>query len=289
MTQTLINKGDENLVVDAFENFKKLSKAYIDFVQRSVDAAKDADQISDLQYITVNSTEQYIHNFLNWEKFTKALPAFIKNIFTKDGKYSQSDIKRMIGNIPTNYEYPTRTLEQDIKKINEIIDKKSFKKIMSTGKSYSDEIRDKETYKIVKDIVENFDDKIKHKQYFDEMIRKDKQQFEYIVLDIQRQTDVTQKENIQSCYNFLIKYRERAFNLIRENLDKYEDSLQKFLLKLQKINSQNNSAFTKVKNILDQFVNYKNNYSLFKTIVTGMIETPIDATLSKNQIEENLL
>lgn len=161
-----------------------------------------------------------------------ALPGFIKSIFSKDGKHSQADIKRMIGNIPSNYEYPSKTLEQDIKKINDMINKKSLKKSVSTGKSYTDEIRDQETYKIVKDIIENSDDKIRHKQYFDEMIKKDKQQFEYIVLDIQRQTDVTQKENIQKCYNFLIKYREQAFNLVRENLDKYEASLQKFLLKL---------------------------------------------------------
>lgn len=91
----------------------------------------------------------------------------------------------MVGDIPTNYEYPTQTLEQDMKKVNKLIIKRTQIKELETGKTYGNEIREEQTTKIIENIIKNSDDKTQHKKYFDEMIEKDKLQFEYLESCIQ--------------------------------------------------------------------------------------------------------
>ncbi len=62
---------------EVYENFKKLSKAYVEYTKIAANNIKD---IEDLTPLRISSTDNYIHIFTDWDNFYDSLPANIKNI-----------------------------------------------------------------------------------------------------------------------------------------------------------------------------------------------------------------
>lgn len=102
---------------EVYENFKKLSKAYIEYTKIAVDKIKN---VEDLAGLKISNTDNYVHIFTDWDTFYNSLPQAIKNIFKQtvkvsvDGKKKQditsSDFNRMIKEIPLNFDVPQETI-----------------------------------------------------------------------------------------------------------------------------------------------------------------------------------
>lgn len=74
-----------------YENFKKLSKAYVEYAKI---AAKEIKNVEDLEGLKITNTDNFVHIFTDWDAFLSSLPQNVKNIFNKtvsirvDGKKS---------------------------------------------------------------------------------------------------------------------------------------------------------------------------------------------------------
>lgn len=102
---------------EVYENFKKLSKAYIEYTKIAADKIKN---VEDLTGLKISNTDNYVHIFTDWDAFYDSLPQAIKSIFKQtvkvsvDGKKKQditsSEFNKMIKEIPLNFDVPQETI-----------------------------------------------------------------------------------------------------------------------------------------------------------------------------------
>ena len=62
---------------NVYENFKKLSKAYVEYTKIAASKIKD---VEDLTALKISNTDNYVHIFTDWDNFYDSLPQSIKNI-----------------------------------------------------------------------------------------------------------------------------------------------------------------------------------------------------------------
>ena len=90
----IINKlplNSQDKLNEVYENFKKLSKAYVEYTKIAANNIKD---IEDLTPLRISSTDNYVHIFTDWDAFYNSLPQAIKSIFKQTVKVSVDGKKK---------------------------------------------------------------------------------------------------------------------------------------------------------------------------------------------------